>query len=58
MVQLWVSEKYPNNGFMIYPYYQAVDFQEMAFKSGLMDASKMPTLEITYSLPAAHRFAQ
>ncbi len=58
MIQLWVSGKYPNNGFMMYPYNQAVNFQEMAFKSGLMDASKTPTLEITYSLPAAHRFAQ
>lgn len=58
IVQYWVAGQYPNKGFLLYPYYQAVDFQEMAFKSGQMDASKMPTLEITYSLPASHRFAQ
>jgi hypothetical protein len=58
IVQRWVSGNYPNHGFLLYPYYQATDFQEMAFKAGLMDVSKIPTLEITYSLPAAHRFAQ
>ncbi len=58
IVQRWVSGTSKNNGFMIYPYFQGADFQEMAFKSGRIDPADMPTLEITYSLSAAHRFAR
>lgn len=58
IVQRWVSGVSANKGFLIYAYYQGIDFQEMAFKSGSLDPSAMPTIEVTYSLPAAHRFAQ
>jgi hypothetical protein len=58
IVQRWVSDLVPNNGLMIYPYYQNSDFQEMAFMPGVADTVYAPTLDITYSLPPAHRFAR
>ncbi|MBN1481430.1 DNRLRE domain-containing protein [candidate division KSB1 bacterium] len=58
MVQRWVSNVSPNYGIMVYAKDQSSDFYEMAFKSGAMDSVVAPTLVITYSLPAAHRFAR
>lgn len=60
IVQRWVAapKDYPNYGLMLSPYFQATDFLEMAFKNSQTDTTIMPTLVITYSMPAAHRFAR
>ncbi len=55
IIQRWVSGTVKNNGMLIYPYNFGTSFQEMAFNS---DEQMMPSIEITYSLPAAHRFAR
>ena len=57
-VQRWVSAPSANFGILLHPFSETNDFSEMAFKSGLSDVGALPTLEITYSLPPAHRFAQ
>jgi len=58
IVQDWVSrEETPNYGFLIMPRYPGEDFQEIALKTGATDSLFSPTLEITYSLPPSHRFA-
>lgn len=58
MVQRLVTEQYPNYGFIIYPENYGLDFQEMAFYSGIADTSSAPTLEIRYSQPPEHRFGE
>ena len=59
IVQKWVSDdEAPNNGLILVPNYPGQDFQEIALKTGAGDSIYTPTLEITYSLPPSHRFAE
>jgi hypothetical protein len=62
IVQKWISdeivdEDWANYGFILVPPLPGHDFQEMSLRTGATDSVFAPTLEITYSLPPSHRFA-